>query len=346
MRTISWAIVITLLCGCPSSKDKNMANVPSGLLDSLLDSANDEEFEQRLRLHGPISDGEVSALIKKAKSPQARTRRNATALLRLTRDSDAKAALVRFAAETSDEAQYAVALGGLLEDPRLPSLVRPELLKAALSSSDPEVLAVALQVSAKTKQPGVEAAVESALSHPNLKVRQAALRAAYAASPAKFEPQLVAELLKEDSPLTPLELYRALSHSDDSKMAEVFARSLKLQSGNRSTDFHNGIYFGGGRKPWLRALLLELLKQGGNLSNSAFHILESWGDSDKTLCAFCIDALQHAPPTTDPDYHLYMVNLEQCRVYLGTLAGHAPFTPEEREPALIFAQSWIKSHAP
>lgn len=318
-----------------------MAKTPFALLNSLLDSATDEEFDQRLRVHGPIKDDEVPALIEQSSSAQARARRNATALLRLTRSSDAKAALAKIAAHTSDEVQYTIALGGLLKEPNLASLVRPELLKAALLSSDPEAVAVALQVTAKTHQPGAEAAIESALAHPSVKVRQAALRAACETNPTKFEPLLIADLLKEDALLSYRELYLALSNSDDSKMAEVFARSLKLGPSARTTDFHNAIYFSEQRKPWLRRVLVDLLKQGGNLSESAFHILEKWGDSDKVLCAFCIEALQKAPPVTDKTYPGYMVDLEQCRVYLGKLAGHAPFTWEERQPALAFAQMWM-----
>ena len=325
-----------------------MANTPFALLNSLLDSATDAEFNQRLRLHGPVKDDEVPALIEQARSAQTRTRRNATSLLGLTRSSEAKAALARIAAQTSDEVQYAVALDRFLDEPNLAALVRPELLKAALISSEPDAVAVALQVSTKTRQPGAEAAIESALAHPIVKVREAALRSACELNPAKFEPLIIAELLKENALLSHRELYLALSHSDDSKMAEVFSRSLKLPPSSRTTDFHNAIYFSGQRKPWLRTLLLELLKQGGDLANSAFHILENWGDSDKILCAFCIDDLQQAPPATDKTYRRYMIDREQCRAYLGKLAGRAPFTWEERDAALAFAQTWMTkaSHTP
>lgn len=317
-----------------------MTNTPFVLLNSLLDSATDEEFDQRLQVHGPIKDSEVSALIDQAKSTQVRTRRNATALLRLTRSPEAKAALQRIAAQTGDEVQYAIALGGFLDEPNLASMVRPELLKAALLSSEPEALAVALQVAAKTHQPEAETAIESALTHASVKVQQAALRSACAVNPAKFEPRIIAELDKEDALLPYHDLYLALSRSDDAKMADVFARSLKLGPSSRTTDFHNAIYFSGQRKPWLRTVLLELLKQGGELSNSAFHILESWGDSDKVLCAFCIDALQNAPPATDKTYRRYMIDQEQCRVYLGKLAGRTAYTWEERDAALAFAKTW------
>lgn len=325
-----------------------MTNTPFVLLNSLLDSATDAEFDERLRVHGPVKDDEVPSLIEQTKSAQARPRRNATALLGLTRSSKAKAALARIAAQTSDEVQYAVALGEFLDEPNLATLVRPDLLKAALLSSDPEAVAIALQVSTKTRQPGAEAAIESGLAHPSAKVREAALRSACELNPAKFETLIVAELLKEKALLSHRELYLALSHSDDPKMAEVFARSLKLGPSSRASDFHNAIYFSEQRKPWLRTLLLELLKQGGDLANSAFHILELWGDSDKVLCASCIDALQQAPPATDKTYRRYMIEQEQCRVYLGKLAGRAPFTWEEREPALAFAQAWMSkaSHTP
>ena len=318
-----------------------MMNTPFALLNPVLDSATDEEFDTRLQVHGPIKDDEVPALIEQAKSSQLRTRRNATALLRLTRSPDAKAALQRIVAKTDDEVQYAIALGGFLGEANLASLVRAELLKAALSSRDPEALAVALQVAAKTHQPNVDAAIESALTHSNTKVVQAALRAACEVDPAKFEPRIIAELLKEDALLPYHDLYLALSRSDDAKMGDVFARSLKLGPSARTTDFHNAIYFSEQRKPWLRSLLLELLKQGGELSNSAFHILESWGDSDKVLCSVCIEALQHAPPATDKTYRRYMIDQEQCRVYLGKLAGRAPYTWEERDAALAFAQMWL-----
>ena len=267
-----------------------MMDTPFALLNPVLDSATDEEFDTRLQVHGPIKDDEVPALIEQTKSAQARTRRDATALLRLTRSPDAKTALQRIVAETDDEVQYAIALSGFLGEPNLASLVRAELLEAALSSRDPEALAVAVQAAAKTHQPGVEAALETALTHSSTKVVQAALRAACAVDPAKFEPRIIAELLKEDALLPYHDLYLALSRSDDAKMGDVFARSLKLGPSARTTDSHNAIYFSEQRKPWLRTLLLELLKQGGELSHSAFHILERWGDSDKVLCSFCIEA--------------------------------------------------------
>lgn len=169
-----------------------MANAPSVLLESLLDSADDGEFDQRLRLHGPIKDSELPMLIEKSRSANGRTRRNATALLLLSRSTEAEAALEKIAVHTSDAVQYAIAVGGLLDNPRLASLVRPELLNAAVSSGDPEVLTNALAVAAKTKQPGIEVAIEKALSNPSTKVQQAALRAANVINPTRFEPQLAA----------------------------------------------------------------------------------------------------------------------------------------------------------
>lgn len=315
----------------------------TALLEPLLDSPNDDELSRRLRIHGPVTDREVPVLFEQAKSGKERERRNATSLLRLNRSAEAKAALTEIAAHTSDAVQYVIALGGLLvrEDPGLAAVARPELLDKAFASSDPEARAVAVEVMARTRQPQAEPAIEKALIDPHAKVRQAGLRAALFASPAKFKPLLAGELLKENSEHSYRALYLALAQTDDPALAEVFQRSLKLGPSVRPTDFHNGLYDITTPLPWLRSFVVELLGQGGELGDSAFHLLEHWGGADAQLCAACVAALEKAPPTTDPNYRRYMIELERCRSYLGTLAGRGPFTWEEREAALSFARKHL-----
>lgn len=342
MRASCWFLLLPLLWGCPLMSAENKMENP--LLESLLSSSDEDQFGQRLRLHGPVTDGEVPALIKEATARNERRRRNATELLRLNRSPQASAALADVAAHTKDELQYTIAMGGLLtqEDARVAKLGRPELAEKAFSSADPQARAVAVQIMVQTHHPKAEQAVDKALTDSNSRVRKAALKSAIAGNPAKYKPLFTSELLKEETQFSQVDLYGALAQIEDPALADVFRRSLQIgkphEQRDRESRCHNALVFVSKPLPWVRDLVLAWLEERGSMSSSAFTLLNRWGGFDRQLLSFCIAEIEKAPPKSDPAYRNYMGDLENCRVYLGKLAGKERFAVEEGEQALLLAR--------
>lgn len=314
------------------------------LLEPALSAPDPHAFGEALRTHGPILAEEVPYLDDKSKSSQELTRRNATRLLATTIKGGALDVLRRRVTDTQDPQVFILALGGLLREPDAKRLAasRPELLTAALSDADPKIWAVALRAAALSGLPNLQELLAGALKNPDEKVRAAALEVVTEMGLATLEPLVRDALLhaRKNAPYPFLDIYRLLSKSDDPGMADVFRKSLQ-QTGELSA-FLNGCT--DSRKPWLRALLLEMARQDGVERWGPFRELADWGrDTEKDLVSLCVDLLEKTPTGDELTRRRYLYDLEPCRDLLGRLAGRK-FAWDERDAMLEFARARLRTY--
>ena len=313
------------------------------LLEPALSAPDSPAFSEALKTHGPILAEEVPYLDDKSKSPQELTRRNATRLLATTIKGDALNVLRRRIADTQDPHVFIIALRGLLREPDAKRLAasRPELLTAALADPDPKVMEIALRAAALAGLPNLQEILERALKSSDEPVQAAALEVIAQVGLGKLE-QLVKDALlhaRKNAPYPFRELYHILSMSDDPGMAAVFRQSL-AQTGEVAT-FLDGT--SQSRKPWLRALLLEMAQQDRIERWGAFRELAAWGpETEPELVKLCAELLDKTPAQEGLERRRYLFDLEACRTFLGKLAGRK-FAWDERDAMLEFARTRLRS---
>lgn len=313
------------------------------LLVPALSAPDSHAFGEALKIHGPIVAEEVPYLDDKSKSPTELTRRNATRLLATTIKGGALDVLRRRIADTKDAQVFILALRGLSREPDAKRLAtaRPELLTAALSDPDPQVLAVALRAAALSGLPNLQDLLATALKNPDEQVRAAALEVVAQTGLGSLEPLVKDALLmaRKNAPYPFLDMYRMLSTSDDPGMAEVFRQSLQHTGElgallNGSAD---------SRKPWLRALLLEMTRVNGVERWGPFRALADWGsDTEKDLLTLCVELLEKTPTGDELTRRRYLYDLEAVRDFLGKLAGRK-FAWDERDAMLEFARTRLRA---
>lgn len=322
--------------------DSRELQVAQELLNRVLTAATPAEFGKELRVHGPVHAEEVPLLADKAQSPDPTVRRNAARLLQTTTKGDAPEVLRKLIKQTSDPVVFVIAAEGLLResDSRALCAAKPELLAAALKETEPRTLVAALRVGACAKAPGLHDAIAQLLRHPDRDVRYAAVEVLEQVGVGPLEPALKAILRDRPQGLTyPLgALYRLLLNYDDPELAAAFKNSLADADVSQSVDFLNAVT--PSRKPWVRQLLLELATTEGLNRWPAFVTLSGWGaETELDLLKICVAVLEKAPPKSEEQKRwMYLVDLEECRKYLGRLAGRAPYTPDEADAALAFAR--------
>jgi len=339
-----------LLLGSVSCKEraKMAADTPStkSLLDKILNAPTEEQYREALRQYGPVLAQDIDYLAQQSQSEQPTIRRHAARLLVTTLKGGALRVLRARVADTTDPQVFIIALSGLSHEPDATTLAqsRPQLLAAALADDDPLVLTAAIQIAGQAALPGIHELLARLLQHPSEAVRSAAVEAIAKVGVGPLEAQLKAVLqgATPSSTYPFVVLYRLLGNSDDSSMAAVFADSLKGISVSREADFFNGIQHS--RKPWLRALLLDLARGESRNRSAAFVTLTDWPDADtqRELVRICLQRLEAAPPASSPERRHYLVELEPCRRYLGMRAGRNPFSWEEYDAALATAQQLLQ----
>lgn len=336
----------TTLLGGPGCKEKPMdrreLQAAQELLGRVLSATSQSEFAESLRIHGPVHAEEVPLLAEKAQSAEQTVRRNATRLLQTTTKGDAPDALRKLVKQTADPAVFVIAAAGLVGESDGPAQcgARPELLAAALKESEPVILIAALKVGACAKVKGLHDAIGKLLLSPDREVRYAAVDALEQVGIGPLEPLLKTILRDRPQGLTYpfISLYRLLLDSDDPELAVAFKHSLVGADISQSTAFLNAV--ASSRKPWVRQLLLDLASTEGLDRWPAFVTLAAWGPAtEPELLKICIAALEKIPPASEQLKHRrYVVDLEECRKYLGRLAGRNRYSTEETDAALAFAR--------
>jgi hypothetical protein len=117
-------------------------------LANLLDASTPKEFNDELFKHGPIREEELPAIFEATSSTLDYRRRNAAKLLRTTVKGNAVELEHRVVLETKYVEVWAIVLDDVM--PNDPSMAgrRPDMIKAALGDSDPNILSVGLRAAA------------------------------------------------------------------------------------------------------------------------------------------------------------------------------------------------------
>ena len=109
---------------------------------------------------------------------------------------------------------------------------------------------------------------------------------------------------------------------------------------------HGGGFLNGSadsRKPWLRALLLEMTRVNGVERWGPFRALADWGsDTEKDLLTLCVELLEKTPTGDELTRRRYLYDLGAVRDFLGKLAGRK-FAWDERDAMLEFARTRLRA---
>ena len=205
----------------------------------------------------------------------------------------------------------------------------------------PDFARNALKVGACAKAKGLHDAIAKLLLNPDRDVRYAAVEALEQVGIGPLEPVLKTILRDRPQGLTYpfISLYRLLLDSDDPELALAFKNSLVGADISQSTAFLNAVATS--RKPWVLQLLLDLANTEGLDRWPAFVTLAAWGpQTEPDLLKICIAALEKIPPVSEQlKRRRYIVDLEECRKYLGRLAGRDRYSTEETDAALAYARA-------
>lgn len=315
------------------------------ILENLLNAPDDRAFGKQLRIHGPVVEDEILYLKEQTTSPNLTVRHNAALLLSFARTEKVKPMLEELVNKSGDSYVVMVALNRLLGDPngQTIALQNSKKIEQALTSEDPEVLRLSLKAGMIIHSPNLEKHLARGLLQNNPKVREAALEVLADIGPSSFEPQIKEALLhkKEHPDDSYTTLYQILSRSDDPKMKEVFQTSLVGADTSQWLDFSNGIFLSKSRKPWLKALLLDLIHRKDMARWIAFGRLVDFGpDVELDLMKVCLALYEKEIPKLG-----YDIEKEECQKFVNKLAGKEyTFQVQDQEQTLIFMKQWLAKH--
>jgi hypothetical protein len=302
-----------------------------------------KRFSELLLKHGPIVADEVSYLADKAAGAGRPARVNATRLLGLAGVDAAKPALRKLVAETDDDKVFALALGPLLDEPDAKQLAasRPKLVEKALREEG-AVVSYALRAAFLANLPGVADELARALSAADAAARDAATALLAQAGAGPLEPRLREILLdpQQRKRYSLTDIYQALSLGDDPANADAIRKSLQDGGIDAQLAFSNAVSFGKSRKPWLRALLLELASTEGTMQWALFRRIMDWGPEAPMaeLVKICADYLRKKLPKERTGARA-AGDFAVCSEFLGGLAGRK-FGLDQLYDALDFASKW------
>jgi|JI61114C2RNA_FD_contig_81_663964_length_4494_multi_3_in_0_out_0_3 HEAT repeat protein len=299
------------------------------LLENLLEETITAKWSELYIRHGaPIAE-EVPFLAHKASSSSGKVRRNAARLLALSTTHEAKVALRKLVAETSDPAVFGRALAGLLREPDAKEIAgaRPKLVAEALHSDDPEAVSVAVQAAPLIGLTVDDSEMRRRLFDPDYSVRTAMLEVLAQNGAGVLDKALRELILADPQNLFPSKtnMYAALAKSSDPQTAILFRQSLKDANTERVLDFTNGIFLSHSRQPWLRDLLLSLAEEDGSPARwVALDKLWDWNEPalQHKLSLICLTQLEKRLPHERSDKLINDSELDTCIAKLNMLLGH------------------------
>lgn len=313
-------------------------------LDELLTIRDERELSEALLRHGPIRDDEVPVLAARASDSRPQVRRTATRLLRTAGTTAADAALRQLVVQTQDAQVWALALGRLLEQPDAAALAkaRPAMIEAALRDRDPAVSSVALRAAVLAGLPGIREDLERRLGDPDPKVREAAVVSVGELADPSLTSKLRERILVENDSAVYRALVVALSQSPDAATAETLRQAAERADTYRAVDFSNAVAESPSKKPWFRALLLDLARQPGKLRWSIFNRLaERKAEAPRReLMEICVVELDKFLPAEPTKKWLYNIELEACLKFINQTTGQS-FKWDELFEAREAARKWL-----
>ena len=313
------------------------------MLEALLSASSDQAFNAALRDHGPVREGEISALRTASEAWSSKRRKNAIRALSLSDTPGALAILRELAAETDDLAEWALAMRTLLDEDGAEALAasRPEIVTRALGDSDPLVRGVGLQAALLAGREDAITSLEAELSRADRGNNAALAESIRLIHPGPFEARLAAIYEREPDSVLADALVTALSKGQDPATGALIRARYEQQ---RPTDRAKTLnLLRAGTAPWARAMLLEIAGQERPDRTAAITALAASGPAADWL-QICVRIFSETPPREPftqrwADYNLYQ---EPCEEAISALAGEKL----RDDAACSWAKGWLASHAP
>lgn len=158
-----FTLFLLLLAGCSATR-----------LEPLLSATDEQTFDEKLRIHGPVDSYEVSTLQSEVRGKDPLRARNAASLLTLSREPEAEQSLETLGAATTDVPIWATAAAsrllnqGALGHGSFPkSLERPDMVRQGLQSTDLKIYKTAFTLARRLKMPELQTEIPKALNSPD-----------------------------------------------------------------------------------------------------------------------------------------------------------------------------------
>lgn len=356
--TFSTLLALILLFGVIAAC-RSSSNAPTNaLLESLLNAPNDKDFNERFYLHGPVREEELPAIFEATSSGSARRRRNGASLLCTTVKGNAGELQQRVVVETRYVELWAIEFDCVMD--RWPELAgkRPDMIKAALENSEPNILAVGLRAAIMSNYPGAHEQARQYFDHQDPKVRAAAVSGLTPDDVRELLPKLKEMIATEQDEDTFIMLAKSLIRTNDANASEIVVKQLEQLKEKRDTlwlHFFNDLALFTPPDAIITRLLFTLARGHSTLRTDAFSVFSRWVwskhlDPNRDAVEMCIAEIKSGNLSTDPRRQPFAKEeQEDCENMFSYMRdGKNPindFAGRIRgQDAVEFAQKWLKEN--
>lgn len=330
----------------------------NSLLESLLDAPNDKQFNERFYLHGTVREEELPAIFEATTSSRTYRRRNGASLLCTTLKGNAADLQKRVVLETKYLELWAIELDCTLDRDESLASKRPEMIKAALESSDPLTLAVGLRAATLSNYPGAHEQARKYLDHKDPKVRAAAVSGLSPADIRELLPRLKQMIADENDEDTFILIAKSLIRTNDADASEIVVKQLeklKEKSDTLWLHFFNDLALFTAPDPMITKLMFTLARSHSTLRDDSFSVFSRWVwskhlEAKPEVVQLCIDEIKHGNLSTDPRRKPEAgQEQEECEIMFSYMHdGKNPIDNFEGrirgKDAIEFAEKWLKQN--
>ena len=327
-------------------------------LENLLNASTSKEFNDQLFNHGPVRAEELPAIFEATSSTRDYRRRNAAKLLRTTDKGNAVELEHRVVLETKYVEVWAIVLDDVMPKDQSMAGRRPDMIKAALGDSDPNILAVGLRAAALSNYPGAHELARKYLDHKDAKVRAAAVSGLTPADVREFLPKLNDMVSNERDEDTFIILAKSLIRTNDPTAEDIVVKALERQkekSDNLYAHFFNDLALFTPPDPVITKFLFGLVRGKSGMRDEGFSVFSRWVWSIKReplpeFVQICVEEIKKGNLSTDPrrkpeagpeqeDCEYMLSFMHDGKNPVDNFAGHV-----RGKDAVEFAEKWLKEH--
>jgi hypothetical protein len=248
-------------------------------IDRILEATTKHDASEALRDHGSVKAEEVQYIYEATSSSDENRRRNAARLLLTTVKGNAVELEHKALLETKDVVVWAILLDDLLDkEPELAGK-RPDMIKAALESKEPDTLAVGLRAGALSNYPGTRELARKYLDHTDGKVRAAAVSGLMPDDIRELLPRLTEMIAKEKDEDTFTSLAKSLIRTNDTEATAVVIKAIENLKETRDTlylHFFNDLALFTAPDPVITKFLFVLVRGKSKIRDEGFSVFSRW----------------------------------------------------------------------
>ena len=347
-----FGLLLAVLISCKTSgATSNYA------LESLLNASTDKAFNDQFYIHGPIREEELPAIYEATSSSSSRRRRNGASVLCATVKGNAVDLQHKVVLETKDVQVWAIEADCVLETDESVAGKRPDMIKAALADSNPNILAVGLRAAALSNYPGTHELARKYFDHSDRKVRAAAISGLTPDDIRELLPRLKEMIANENDEDTFIILAKSLIRTSDQTASDVVTHALedlKARGDSLYLHFFNDMALFTAPNPIITKFLFTLARGQSTVRDEGFSVFSRWVwskhlDPNPEFVRMCVDEIKKGSLSTDPRRKPEpKPEQEECEQMLSYMHnGKNPiedFAGRVRgKDAVDFAEQWLQS---